>query len=242
MAEIVCGKDVAKEIAKIPLSNNVVKSRINEMSTDIRDQVLSDLKKSKFKFSLGLDESTDVAQCAELLEYVRYFNVCLIKEEFLFCLPLIQTTKAIDIFNLIDNFFKSNDLSNWTQLIGWVCCDGAPAMLGNKSGFSAIIKQHSPNIIVTHCLLHRHAFATKTLPDKLLEVMNISVKVVNFIRSRAKNHRLFKVLCESMNAEHNFLLYYTSVRWLSKGHVFEKFVHHLVLVRIIMQIFHTLMN
>ena len=30
MAETVCGKDVAKKFAKISLSNNVVKSRINE--------------------------------------------------------------------------------------------------------------------------------------------------------------------------------------------------------------------
>ena len=107
---------------------------------------------------------------------------------------MIQTTKAIDIFNLIDNFFKSNELSNWTQLLGWLCFDGAPAMLGNKSGFSAKIKQYLPNIIVTHCILHRHALATKTLSYKLLEVMNTSIKVVNFIRSIVKNHRLFKVV------------------------------------------------
>ena len=33
-----------------------------------------------------------------------------------------------------------------------------------------------------------HAIAMKTMPDKLLEVMNTSIKVVNFIRLRAKNH------------------------------------------------------
>ena len=50
-----------------------------------------------------------------------------------------------------------------------------------------------------------------------MEVMDVSVKVINFIRSRGKNHRLFQVLAEEMGAKHVGLLLYTKVRWLSRG-------------------------
>ena len=41
--------------------------------------------------------------------------------------------------------------------------------------------------------------------------MSICVKIINFIRARALNHRLFKRL-----------LYYTEVRWLSRGQVLKR--------------------
>ena len=42
--------------------------------------------------------------------------------------------------------------------------DGAPVMLGNKFGFAALVKKEAPNVTVTHCMLHRHALAAKSLP------------------------------------------------------------------------------
>ena len=48
------------------------------------------------------------------------------------------------------------------------------------------------------------------------------VLVVNFIRSRALNHRLFLALCKEMGSDHEVLLYHTEVRWLSRGRVFSR--------------------
>lgn len=64
MVDLVVGKDAAKEIQKIPLSNNVVQSRIIEMANVICNQVINELLNNDFKFAIGLDESIDVAQCA----------------------------------------------------------------------------------------------------------------------------------------------------------------------------------
>ena len=47
--------------------------------------------------------------------------------------------------------------------------------------------------------------------------MDVAVKVINFIRLRAKNHRFFKLLAKKMGAQHIELLFYTKVRWLSGG-------------------------
>ena len=54
------------------------------------------------------------------------------------------TTKGEDVFELVNNFFKENGLQ-WTKLVGWTT-DGAPAMLGRKSGFQARVKAVSPSI------------------------------------------------------------------------------------------------
>ena len=95
-------------------------------------------------------------------------------------------------------------------------------MLGNKSGFTSLVKADAPHVHVTHCMLHRHALAAKTLPQSLKDVMSTSVEVVNFIRARATNHRLFKELCKEIGSDHEILLYHTEVRWLSRGQVFSR--------------------
>jgi len=97
------------------------------------------------------------------------------------------------VFQFVKDFFAKHELD--IQRIGSVCTDGATAILGNKSGFSALMKQEIPHLQGTHCFLHRHAFASKTLPRKLKKVLRLSVKTINWIRGRALNHRLFELLC-----------------------------------------------
>ena len=95
-------------------------------------------------------------------------------------------------------------------------------MLGNRSGFAALMKKEVPNIIVTHCILHRHALVSKCLPTELKNVMSIVVRSVNFIRGHALNHRLFQVFCQEIGSEHSVLLFHTEVRWLSRGRVLTR--------------------
>ena len=54
------------------------------------------------------------------------------------------------------------------------------------------------------------------------EVMQVEIKVVNFVKSRDLNCRLFKDLCSTENAEHITLLLYTAVRWLSRGSTLKR--------------------
>jgi hypothetical protein len=55
------------------------------MSADVSDQLMEEPKKVTLAFGLHLDESTDEAQCSQLLAFVRYATETCIKEEFLFC-------------------------------------------------------------------------------------------------------------------------------------------------------------
>ncbi len=53
-------------------------------------------------------------------------------------------------------------------------------------------------------------------------VMTLVVKIINSIRSKAKQHRPFMVLLE-LSAEYGDLLLHTEIRWLSRGTVVKSF-------------------
>ena len=126
---------------------------------------------------------------------------------------LETTAKAVDVLEKMDHYFQKNNIS-WNH-VGSLCADGAPSMLGAKSGFTTLVKKRAPHIISNHCALHRHALASKTLPEYLKAILKHVIECVNFIWTRALNHRLFKVLYDLIGLESTVLLYQIDIRWLS---------------------------
>ncbi|KAL7639523.1 UNVERIFIED_CONTAM: hypothetical protein RMT77_010024 [Armadillidium vulgare] len=110
MANIMLGKTAENKLSQIPLSNDTISSRIDDMNDDILAQVIADLISSPGKFSLQLDETTDVSNLC-LVIFVRCVKDEVIKEDFLFCKPLTTTTKAADVNKIVNDFFRDNDLS-----------------------------------------------------------------------------------------------------------------------------------
>lgn len=53
--------------------------------------------------------------------------------------------------------------------------------------------------------------------------MDVVINTVNWIRSCGSNHRQFSALLEELDAQYGNLLYYTKVRWLSRGMVLKRF-------------------
>ena len=215
IAELMIGPEAKKKIQQISLSNTTIRRRIDEMADDVCQQVCTKIKQSKIQASFQLDESTDTALESQLIAFTRYENRGTMKEEYLFCNSIPTTTTAADVKVIVESFFKANGLT-WLNF-KHICTDGAPAMVGCRGGFITLVKDEWPHITSSHCSLHRYALASKTLPEHLMEVMDAAVHIINFIRARAKNLRLFQVLAEEMGAQHMGLLYYTKVRWLSRG-------------------------
>ncbi|QQP53813.1 Protein ZBED8-like [Caligus rogercresseyi] len=215
MVRNVLGDKAKREISKISLSNNTVRRRIDDMAADVCNQVCQEIRASEFRASLQLDESTDIANQSQLIAFVRYEKEKKVKEEFLFCELLTTTTTAEEVKKLVDYFFEKNGLS-WMQF-QHICTDGAPAMIGVRTGFVTLVKSKWPHISNSHCSLHRYALASKTMPPELMSVLDSVISSINFIRGRAKNHRLFGMMAQEMGSTHTSLLYHTQVRWLSRG-------------------------
>ena len=146
--------------------------------------------------------------------YARYTQENAVKTELLMSKELSGTTKGKYIFEVLDNFFKLNKL-DWGKLIG-CATDGVPSMLGRKSGFRAHVTAVAPNVTFVHCFIHRFALCAKVLPQNML-YLNRDIKLVNFVKTSALNTRLFKCLCEHLGSYHTCLLFYTEIRWLSRG-------------------------
>ena len=138
-------------------------------------------------------------------------------EDFLFCKPLEGRTTSIEIFKVLNDFIEQNGIS-WEKCVG-VCSDGARAMKGRPSGVVTRIQSVAPNAVFTHCSIHRKALAARTLQSSFKDVLDNAIKVVNLIKARALNSRVFTIMCNDMGVEHDKLLLHTEVRWLSRGKV-----------------------
>ncbi|KRY93646.1 Zinc finger BED domain-containing protein 5 [Trichinella pseudospiralis] len=68
---------------------------------------------------------------------------------------------------------------------------------------NAFVQELNPSMYWTRCNLHRAALASKVLPDNLKNVLDISVKIVNHVKSRLLQcHYLLEVLCKDMESNH----------------------------------------
>lgn len=60
------------------------------------------------------------------------------------------------------------------------------------------------------------------MPDDFKSVLDTTVEIVNYIKIRPLQARLFQKLCEVMGSLHTSLLLHTEVRWLSRGKVLTR--------------------
>jgi transposase len=94
---------------------------------------------------------------------------------------------------------------------------------GKHNGAVAQIKVATDAKFV-HCSIHREAVAPRRMRAILKSVLTAAVKVVNVIKSRAKNSILFSILYNEMGSEHDKFLH-TEVRWLSRGNVLSRLLN-----------------
>ena len=92
--------------------------------------------------------------------FVRYIHNGKILDDFLFCRGLTSRTTAHDVLKVVSDFVTTEGLS-WENVVG-IYTDGAPAMLGSRSGFLKLAKKHNPNIVGIHCMIHHQALFLKT--------------------------------------------------------------------------------
>ncbi len=103
-----------------------------------------------------------------------------------------------------------------------ICTDGARSMTGRFSSLVTPVQNLALLAKRTHCMIHRESLAAKKMPECIETVLKQAVQMINFIKARPLNARLFPLLCQELGAKHEQLLFQTEVRWLSRGRVLHR--------------------
>ena len=223
VAEIVC-PDKQRAFQNVSLSRMTITRRVEEIGSDINDQLKSDIEKY-VSVSLALDESTDIGSTAQLLIFIRGVTENFqISEELFAMISLKDRTRGSDLCNAVSDAIEKSNLK-WSQLVG-VTTDGAPSMIGKESGLVTLLRKKAmdnseSDLIHYHCIIHQEALVARVL--SMNDVMNVVVKCVNFIKKTGLNYRQFKTFLEECNAEYEDVVYFAAVRWLSKGATLMRF-------------------
>ncbi|XP_037367457.1 SCAN domain-containing protein 3-like [Talpa occidentalis] len=214
------GESAAKKVAQVPLSNDTIARRIQELANDMEDQLIEQIKQAKY-FSLQFDECRDIANMIVLLVYVRFEHDDDIKEEFFFSASLPTNTTNSELYEAVKNYIVNKCGLEFKFCVG-VCSDGAASMTGKHSEVVTQIKELAPECKITHCFIHRESLVMKKISAELNRVLTDIVKIVNYVKSNALNSRLFSLLCDNMETDHKQLLLHAEMRWLSRGKVLSR--------------------
>uniref|UniRef100_A0A8D2IX21 HAT C-terminal dimerisation domain-containing protein n=1 Tax=Varanus komodoensis TaxID=61221 RepID=A0A8D2IX21_VARKO len=222
-ASIVCPEKKG-QFSNISLSANTVAERISDLSGNVYDQ-LREKAKHFHAYPVTLDESTDVTDTAQLAIYVRGVDDNFeVMEELLTVIPMHGQTTAQEIFRQLCDAIADAGLL-WKSYAA-IITNGAPSMTGRRNGVMALLQRKLEEeaveeAIALHCIIHQQALCSKCL--KFDSVMSDGVKCINHIRSRGLKHRQFHAFLEEIEAAYEDVLYYTKVRWLSRGNILKRF-------------------
>ena len=129
----------------IPLSNDTVRRRIDEMTTNAQEQLVSKIRRKKF--AVQTDESAVRGSEALLLAYVCYVENGQFMEEMLFCEELKTTNTAADIYAIYTQYMTESGIP--LQNVISCATNGAPAIMGKRKGLLKFMKDDNPGMMTT---------------------------------------------------------------------------------------------
>jgi len=214
--------DIKKQIDNLQLSHQTIARRVQMISNDIHEQFLFELNNAS-GFSLSLDLSSDLHDKEQLMIWVRFDVGDIFKEDLLALISLNSTTRGEDIYAALKECLLRNSI-DLNKLIS-LTTDGAPAMVGRKKGLVGLLLADNdfPKFQVYHCIIHQQVLCSKLKEGALKDVMDVVVKIVNYILANPLRHRQFRLLLEEYESNYGDLVSHNDIRWLSKGKVLERF-------------------
>ncbi|XP_023311965.1 general transcription factor II-I repeat domain-containing protein 2B-like [Anoplophora glabripennis] len=140
-------------------------------------------------------------------------------EELLDLRSMKDTTTGKDIYE-VKSCIEKYELQ--IENLCGLTTDGAPAMTGRTNCFVALMRNSITHTIIQHhCIIHQEQLCTKVL--ELKPVMDKVVQTVNFIRARGLNHRQFQAFLSDVGSDHEDIVYFSRVRWLSRAATLKRF-------------------
>lgn len=155
------GTNILSTLSDVQLGSSTMARRVTAMSGNLTERLDRDLARCSW-FSIQCDESVDNSSTAQLMIFIRIvFDDFSTKEELLTLLPLKTTTRGVDIYNAVKNFFAEKKVP--LQKLVSVTTDGAPAMTGQHAGFITHYKGDTdfPPSLHYHCIIHQQLICAK---------------------------------------------------------------------------------
>ncbi|KAB0383318.1 hypothetical protein FD755_005235, partial [Muntiacus reevesi] len=181
-------------------------------------------------YSIAIDEITDINNTTQLAIFIRGVDENFdVSEELLDTVPMTGTKSGNEIFLRVEKSLKKFNI-DWSKLVS-VASTGTPAMIDASDGLVTKLKSKvamvckGSDLKSVCCIIHPESLCAQKL--KMDHIMSVVVNAVNWICSRGLNHSEFTTLLYELDCQYGSLLYYTEIKWLSRGLVLKRFFESL---------------
>ncbi|XP_060858585.1 uncharacterized protein LOC132935958 [Metopolophium dirhodum] len=197
---------------------------ITNVIAPVEKEMLS-LKLNKSKFSIMIDESTDVACISTMCTVVRFFDTesKIIVTRFWDLVQVfdVKEPETVDKGATSENLFSKciqsfeNHNVDVKNIVGFGS-DGCSTMMGSKNSVSSRLKITFPGIFVMKCICHSLHLccseACKSLPRR---IEDFARNVFNFFSHSSKRQSQYIEFQNFFNISVHKLLHPSQTRWLS---------------------------
>lgn len=203
--------------SKVAAGLKCAKTKTHQIVENIVGKISSqdlclDLRQSKF--SLIIDESTDLSTIKHLCLVVRYFKKNRVVDSFLDLIPL-ETANAASLFDHIVNCFTKNNIDYKENLIGFAS-DGANVMMGRNNSVVTLLQNEVPHLFILKCICHSFNLCASYACVKLPRFVEDLVRDIhNYFSSSPKRVVEFKIFQDFCNVKVHKMLHPSQTRWLS---------------------------
>lgn len=173
------------------------------------------------KFSLLIDESTDISVTQILAVVIRFFYAKKLDVvDVLLDTVKVENGSAQGLYQAITALLQEKSIP-MRNIVGFGS-DNCSTMMGTKSGFQALLRKDVPDIFVMGCVCHSFALcsshAVKVLPPYLETLLK---NVSSYFSRSSKRVNYFNSIQDVVKVAHHKIPKLAQTRWLSRGNVIK---------------------
>lgn len=185
----------------------------NVFSKTVEENIVNDIKKNKF--SIYLDESTDISNTKLLAVLVKYFSNGKLQTQMLDLIPInADNGTALGLFTLFKN--SLNKLNLTTKNIVGYCADNASVMMGCNESFKSYLLKENPYVVINGCICHTaHLIASSgasCLPNRIETLLH---NIYTYFSRSPKRQAVLREFQTFMKESQVKILQPSQTRWLS---------------------------
>ncbi|XP_022160408.1 uncharacterized protein LOC111026609 [Myzus persicae] len=192
----------------------------NVLASVVVDNIVKEIENKKF--SVYLDETTDIANIKVLAILVKYISNNQIQTHLLDLVPVdANHGTAKGLYMLFSKSLDKLKLST-DNIIGY-CADNASVMMGSKESFKVHLLNDNSNIIVNGCICHSFHLIASSAASCIPSNIEILLQNISSYFSRSpKRQSVLKELQRYLNESQLKILSPSQTRWLALDKCVER--------------------